>query len=83
MNQKKVELDDLDDLFSNAPAKTNSTSYQAVKVDHITLLLDAKKLANINIMLSKFKKYSNDEMKVKFIHLDDQLLNTESAQTLI
>lgn len=78
-----LKLDDLDEIFSNSPDKRSQSSYQPVKVDLISLLLDTKKLASINIMLSKFKKFTNEEIKLKIINLDAQFLNPETAMTLM
>ena len=33
-------------------------------------------------MLSKFKKFSNEELKTKILSLDKEVINPESAQTL-
>jgi hypothetical protein len=47
----------------------------------VTLINDPKKVGNINIMLSKFKKFNNDEIKNGIINLDPKILNPETAST--
>lgn len=49
----------------------------------MSLITDVKRIGNINIMLSKFKKYQNDQLKTALIEMDSKIANADNCQTLL
>lgn len=74
----------MEDIFENVSPQKGSPLIEAKKKPEvICLIADDKKANNMNIMLSKFKKYSMEDLKQALIQLDPTIINLESAQALL
>jgi len=86
LNNEEIKFDDLEEIFENAsPTKTGpSAEQEKKKPELICLITDEKKVYNLNmLMLSKFKKFSMDQLKNAILNLDSSILSLEAAQALL
>ena len=84
MNNDDIKFDDLDEIFENvSPQKAAPSEQEKKKPEVICLLTDDKKANNMNIMLSKFKKHSMEELKNAILTLNPFIISLDAAQALL
>ena len=85
MVNEDIKFDDLEEIFANvSPQKSaGPAAEEKKKPDIICLLTDDKKANNMNIMLSKFKKHSMDDLKAAIHQLNPSIITLEAAQALL
>lgn len=64
-------------------AKTPSTELLIKKLELVCLLPDDKKANNMNIMLTRFKKFSMDSLKTAILTLKPDIISLDAAQALL
>lgn len=87
-----INFEEIEDLFSNQPVAATqkpsagdflSRQTGPQKPEEIHLITEQKRLYNINIMLSKFKKYTIRELAVQIRDLSPGVITADTAQTLL
>ncbi|KAF5153257.1 Formin Homology 2 domain protein [Theileria parva strain Muguga] len=78
-----VEVAQIEQSFAKATPKAKDKAVEKAKPKFIQLLPDSKRSYNMNIGLSKFSKYTFNEIREAIIHLDPNVLNVDSTESIL
>ncbi|XP_953208.1 uncharacterized protein TA09030 [Theileria annulata] len=79
----RLEASHIEESFAKATPKAKDKAVEKAKPKFIQLLPDSKRSYNMNIGLSKFSKYSFNEIREAIIHLDPNVLNVDATESIL